>query len=207
MLTEWRAVHAAAVLAGWSATPPAAQPPPASLPPAAPAGVVMTVTGPVHPEPLGATLMHEHLASDMLLPEVPTGYRGSGPLPPLFVRRFQETGRYYRVPRPAEEQAVWDRPDLAPVMHERLGRGWLTRSMFVLDDSVAAVAQLEAFRARWGRTATSASGRGSPGARDPARPDPAGPAGPRRERDGLPAHRRGSPQRVLALARVSGTGR
>jgi phosphotriesterase-related protein len=90
--------------------------------------------------------MHEHLASNMLLPDVPTGYHGTGPLPPLFVRHFQESGRYFRVPRTAEQLAFWDRPNLSPDMTEHLGQGWLTKSMFVLDDHAATTDELARFR-------------------------------------------------------------
>jgi len=113
---------------------------------------VITVLGAIDPDSLGPTLMHEHLASDMLLPEVPTGYRRVGPLSAEFVRRFQESGRYFRVPRTPEQQAFWDRPDITADMHEQLGRGWLTNSMFVLDDEATTVAELDRYRARGGGT-------------------------------------------------------
>src|SRR5262249_36310438 len=84
--------------------------------------------------------------------DVATGYRGTGPLPPLFVRRFQESGRYFRVPRTAAQFAFWDRPNLSPDMTEGLGRGWLTKSMFVLDDEAATIDELTQFRADGGGT-------------------------------------------------------
>ncbi len=114
------------------------------------AGRIMTVRGPIDPSQLGIVLMHEHLASDMLLPDVPTGYRGHGPLTSAFVRRFQETGRYFRMPRTAEQTAFWDAPNLEPTMLDGLGRGWLTKSQFVLDDREAAAQELEAFRTAGG---------------------------------------------------------
>jgi phosphotriesterase-related protein len=117
-----------------------------------PVGRVITVTGPVDPDSVGVALMHEHLASNMLLPAVPTGYRGTGALPPLFVRHFQESGRYFRVPRTAQQLAFWDRPNLSPDMRDHLAEGWLTKSMFVLNDEAATTDELAAFRAEGGGT-------------------------------------------------------
>jgi len=130
-------------------------------------GRVITVQGPIDPDSIGMTLMHEHLVSNMLLPDAATGYRGSGPLPAGFVRRFQESGRYFRVPRTPEQQAFWDRADLAPDMNGRLARGWLTRSMFVLDDARATLDELAAFKAAGGATVVDATTVGI--GRDPER--------------------------------------
>ena len=113
-------------------------------------GSVVTVRGPIHPDSLGITLMHEHLASNMLVPDVPTGYPGHGPLTPAFIRRFQETGRYFRVPRTPEQLAFWDAPNLDRPMLDRMSQGWLTKSQFVLDDEAATLADLAAFRAGGG---------------------------------------------------------
>lgn len=93
------------------------------------AGRVITVTGEIEPDSVGITLMHEHLASNLLVPEAGTGYNGNGPLTPLFIRRFQETGRYYRVPRTPESLAN-----------------------FVLDDTAAALEELATFRRLGGNT-------------------------------------------------------
>ena len=130
-------------------------------PQALPVGRVITVLGPVDPDSLGFVLMHEHLVSDMLLPDVSTGYRRTGPLPAAFARRFQETGRYFRVPRTPEQQAFWDQPDLTPDMNEHLGKGWLTKSMFVLDDEPTTVAELESYRSKGGGTVVDVTTLGS----------------------------------------------
>src|SRR6187455_1901997 len=92
-------------------------------------GRVITVTGELDPDSVGITLMHEHLASNLLVPEAGTGYNGKGPTTPQFIRRFQETGRYYRVPRVAESLAV-----------------------FVLDDTAATLEELAIFRRLGGNT-------------------------------------------------------
>ena len=92
-------------------------------------GRVITVTGELDPDSVGITLMHEHLASNLLVPEAGTGYNGKGPTTPTFIRRFQETGRYYRVPRVAESLAV-----------------------FVLDDTAATLEELATFRRLGGNT-------------------------------------------------------
>jgi len=74
-------------------------------------------------------LMHEHLASNLLVPEAGTGYNGTGPPTPLFIRRFQETGRYSRVARSPEALDV-----------------------FVLDDTAATLEELATFRRFGGNT-------------------------------------------------------
>jgi phosphotriesterase-related protein len=93
------------------------------------AGRVITVTGDLDPDSVGITLMHEHLASNLLVPEAGTGYNRKGPPTPLFVRRFQETGRYYRVARSPEALDV-----------------------FVLDDTAATLDELATFRRLGGNT-------------------------------------------------------
>ena len=93
------------------------------------AGRVITVTGEIDPDSVGITLMHEHLASNLLVPDAATGYKGRGQLTPQFIRRFQETGRYYRVPRTPE-----------------------SLSNFVLDDTAAALEELATFRRLGGNT-------------------------------------------------------
>lgn len=86
-------------------------------------GKVLTVRGPIAPDSLGFTVPHEHLFVDFLLPDVPTGYRRVGPPPPAFVRRFQELGNIYWIPRTPEEHAFWDRPVVTADMIDRLRRG------------------------------------------------------------------------------------
>ena len=113
---------------------------------------MITVTGDVDPDSVGITLMHEHLASNLLVPDAATGYKGRGQLTPQFIRRFQETGRYYRVPRTPESLAFWNEPNLTPAMTDRLASGWMTRSMFVLDDTAAALEELATFRRLGGNT-------------------------------------------------------
>ena len=108
------------------------------------AGRVITVTGELDPDSLGITLMHEHLASNLLVPEAGTGFKGKGPLTPQFIRRFQETGRYYRAPRVVDSLAV-----------------------FVLDDSAATVQELANFRRLGGRTLVDVTNVGL--GRDPVR--------------------------------------
>jgi phosphotriesterase-related protein len=85
------------------------------------AGRVITVTGDLDPDSVGITLMHEHLASNLL--------GGPGQVTPNLIRRFQETGRYYRVPRTPEGLAT-----------------------FVLDDSAATLEELATFRRLGGNT-------------------------------------------------------
>ena len=94
-----------------------------------PAGRVITVTGDIDPDSVGITLMHEHLASNLLVPEAGTGYKGTGSLTPQFIRRLQETGRYYQIPR---------MPDRLPD--------------FVLNDSAATLDELATFRRLGGNT-------------------------------------------------------
>ena len=108
------------------------------------AGRVITVTGELDPGSVGITLMHEHLASNLLVPEAGTGFYGRGPLTPMFVRRFQETGRYHRAPRVADSLAV-----------------------FVLDDTAATLEELANFRRLGGNTLVDVSTVGL--GRDPVR--------------------------------------
>lgn len=123
---------------------------PAVVPAQSIPGRVMTVTGPVSPDSLGMTLMHEHLFIDFLLPDVTTGYRGTGPLPAPFARRFQQTGRYFRVPTTPERQAFWDAADVTPAMDDGFRRGWLSRVNMQLDDGRIALEELARFKAAGG---------------------------------------------------------
>jgi hypothetical protein len=50
------------------------------------AGRVITVTGDVDPDSVGITLMHEHLASNLLVPDAGTGYKAG---PSAVLRRFR----------------------------------------------------------------------------------------------------------------------
>jgi phosphotriesterase-related protein len=120
--------------------------------PALPTGRILTVTGPIPPDSLGFTLPHEHLFVDFLLPDVATGYRRTGPPPAGFVRRFQELGNIYWVPRTAEEQAFWDRPVVTIDMIERLRRGWQSKSNYVLDGDAEAREEIEGYLAAGGRS-------------------------------------------------------
>lgn len=120
--------------------------------PAVPTGRVMTVLGPIHPDSLGFTLPHEHLFVDFLLPDVATGYRRTGAPPPAFVRRFQQLGNIYWVPRTAEQLAFWDRPVLTIDMIERLRQGWQTKSNYVLDGDAEAREEVEGYLAAGGRS-------------------------------------------------------
>ncbi len=115
-------------------------------------GRVLTVTGPIHPDSLGFTLPHEHLFVDFLLPDVATGYRRTGPPPPAFVRRFQQLGNIYWVPRTAEQLAFWDRPVLTLDMIDRLRQGWQTKSNYVLDGDAEAREEVEGYLAAGGRS-------------------------------------------------------
>jgi phosphotriesterase-related protein len=115
-------------------------------------GRIQTVTGPIDPDSLGFTLPHEHLFVDFLLPDLPTGYRRSGAPTPTFVRRFQQLGNIYWVPRTAEQRAFWDRPTLTIDMLERLRQGWQTKTNYVLDDESEAIEETDRYLAAGGRS-------------------------------------------------------
>lgn len=115
-------------------------------------GRIQTVRGPIDPDSLGFTLPHEHLFVDFLIPDLPTGYRRVGALPPLFVRRFLQLGNISWVPRTPEQFAFWDRPTIAIDMVERMRWGWQNKNNYSLDDESEAVAEVEGYIAAGGRS-------------------------------------------------------
>ena len=88
-------------------------------------GMAMTVTGPVAPEGLGLTLMHEHLFLG--------GWsRGPGPA------------------TPATQVALWEQP--LTLEHLHLAREGVRFKDLMLDDEALAVREAQAFRSAGGRT-------------------------------------------------------
>ena len=88
-------------------------------------GIAMTVTGPVAPQSLGLTLMHEHLF-------LGGGSRGPGP------------------GTPATQVALWGQPLTLERLH--LARDGVSFKDLALDDEALAVREAQAFRSAGGRT-------------------------------------------------------
>ena len=101
-------------------------------------GVAMTVMGPVAPESLGVTLMHEHLF-------LGGGSRGPGP------------------GTPATQVALWGQPLSLERLH--LARDGVSFKDLALDDEALAVREAQAFRSAGGRTMVDTSNVGM--GRDP----------------------------------------
>ena len=96
-------------------------------------GKVLTVTGPVLPEDLGETLMHEHLFIDFWLPvNRPDRWNQ------LFGRKPPSTGEEIR--RWREPLTMENRIEMAPQM-------WANRDAFTLDRPDDAVDEVQSFKA------------------------------------------------------------
>ncbi|MHA3794140.1 phosphotriesterase family protein [Rhizorhabdus wittichii] len=111
-------------------------------------GQVMTVTGPVSPDRLGPTLMHEHLFVDWF--ENMPAAASADDVPPAVRRRMQQAG--WPVPRDAEQARFFNSPDLTLDMIDELRRDWRLRTNYRIDDEALARREVAAFAAAGGRT-------------------------------------------------------
>jgi phosphotriesterase-related protein len=107
-----------------------------------------TVTGPVRPESLGVTLMHEHLFVDFL-----AGLPWSGPASqthPEVLRRLQQTG--WTVPKSEAEREFFNRRELTFDMVDRIRRGWRSRTNLLIDSEREVADEIASFQREGGRT-------------------------------------------------------
>lgn len=149
----------ALLLAGASAPSASTRPegPPATT------GQVMSVLGPIAPEKLGATLMHEHLFIDWF-EGIPQGHRADQ-VPPEAIRRMQQAG--WAVPRTREQKRFFNRPDLTLDMIDGLRRGWRLRTNYVIDNEALEAREVKAFQDAGGQTIVDVTPYGM--SHDPAR--------------------------------------
>jgi phosphotriesterase-related protein len=108
-------------------------------------GKAQTVLGPVSPDSLGFTLMHEHLFVDFF-PEYPSSVKGAEPL----FHKMQESG--WTIPNTAEEREFFERPQIAIDMVNDLRRGWRSRTNFRIDDERDVLEEVTRYRRVGGRT-------------------------------------------------------
>lgn len=125
-------------------------------------GRAQTVLGPVEPDQLGPTLMHEHLFIDFFEPAIRHGYRRSGPIP-LEVKRFMQRFGLIPVPSTEDQLEVWDAADITMTMIAKmrpgllgtapeLYGGYMNKNDSLLDSQSEAAAEIAAFRSVGGRT-------------------------------------------------------
>ena len=104
-------------------------------------GRVQSVRGPLPPEALGFTLMHEHLFVDFL-----AGFdwpSQAARTDPAVYRRMQQMG--WSIPQSHEEREFFNRRELTLDMIEDLRRGWRSRTNVRIDDEREVAQEVRAF--------------------------------------------------------------
>ena len=134
--------QALAMAALWvlATTPPTAQrtgsgPPQAAAIPNM-AGQILTVTGPIDPQALGPTLMHEHIFIDLNLPENDPERWG-------WALRAQPAG--------ATEVGIYNHPLTLDIL-ERVEMGFMNRDNLYLTDGQTAIDEVNEFKKAGGKT-------------------------------------------------------
>lgn len=108
-------------------------------------GKAQTVLGPVSPDSLGFTLMHEHLFVDFLA-EFPSSVKSAEPL----FHKMQESG--WTIPKTAQEREFFERPEITIDMVNELRRGWRSRTNLRIDDERDVREEVARYRRVGGRT-------------------------------------------------------
>lgn len=108
-------------------------------------GKAQTVLGPVSPDSLGFTLMHEHLFVDFF-PEYPSSAKSAEPL----FHKMQVSG--WTIPKTAEEREFFDRPDITIDMVNDLRRGWRSRTNLRIDNERDVLDEVTRYRRAGGHT-------------------------------------------------------
>ena len=98
------------------------------------AGLVLTVNGPLEPEKLGQTTMHEHIFIDFVPP-------GQDPA------RWGLSGR--RLPETASEVDFWNRPVTLDILGALQWKWAMNRDNLLLTDEATAIAEVGEFK-KWG---------------------------------------------------------
>jgi phosphotriesterase-related protein len=123
-------------------------------------GKAQTVLGPVSPDSLGFTLMHEHLFVDFF-PEHPSSVKSPEPL----FHKMQESG--WTIPSTAEEREFFERPEITIDMVNDLRRGWRSRTNLRIDNERDVLEEVTRYRRVGGRTVVDVTPEGLQ--RDPER--------------------------------------
>jgi phosphotriesterase-related protein len=126
-------------------------------------GKAQTVTGPVLPDSLGYTLMHEHLFVDFF-PDFPWPQHATD-MPPALFRKMQEAG--WTIPVTREQQEFFARREITLSMVNELRRGWRSRANLVIDEALHVAEEVVRYRAAGGRTIVDVTPNGL--GRDPVR--------------------------------------
>jgi phosphotriesterase-related protein len=108
-------------------------------------GKAQTVLGPVSPDTLGFTLMHEHLFVDFF-PEHPLSEKAAEPL----FRKMQESG--WTIPKTAQEREFFSRPEITIDMVNDLRRGQRSRTNLQIDDEREVLEEVTRYRRAGGST-------------------------------------------------------
>ncbi len=127
---------------------------------AALAGKAQTVLGPVSPDSLGFTLMHEHLFVDFF-PEYPSSETAAEPL----FRKMQESG--WTIPKTQQEREFFSRPEITIDMVNDLRRGLRSRTNLRIDDEREVLEEVTRYRRVGGSTIVDVTPEGL--GRDPER--------------------------------------
>ena len=98
------------------------------------AGWALTVNGPISPDELGETTMHEHLFIDFVPP-------GQDP------KRWALSGR--RLPATASEVAFWNHPVAFDILGKLQWQWDMNRDNLMLTDEATAIAEISEFK-KWG---------------------------------------------------------
>ena len=126
-------------------------------------GKTLTVTGPVDPDTLGYTLMHEHLFTDFF-PDFPWPQRAAD-MPDALFRKMQQAG--WTIPRTPEQREFFARRELTLSMVNDMRRGLRSRTNLVIDQESEVAAEVAHYRVAGGRTIVDVTPYGL--GRDPAR--------------------------------------
>jgi phosphotriesterase-related protein len=112
------------------------------------AGKVISVNGPIEPETVGFTLLHEHLFIDFFAnhtwPEQP------GSLSYVVARQMQQNG--WNLPVTEQEIRFFNKRDLTIDMIDDMRQGARQRSNYLIDDVDLMLDEISAFKAHGGRT-------------------------------------------------------
>ena len=111
-------------------------------------GRAQSVRGPLPPEALGFTLMHEHLFIDFL-----AGFdwpSQSARTDPAVYRRMQQMG--WSIPETQEQRDFFNRHELTLDMIDDIRRGWRSRSNVRIDDEREVAQEVRAFTRLGGKT-------------------------------------------------------
>jgi phosphotriesterase-related protein len=133
---QWTAVAVAFTSISWSTARVGGQAPPVAQPIPNIAGRIMTVNGPIAPDQVGTTIMHEHVFIDFTVPDDTP-------------ERWAATGR--RRPVGATAQGIYNAPLTLGII-SAVTLGAVNRDNWLLTDEAVAIEEVLEFKRRGGAT-------------------------------------------------------